>query len=50
MFKVAQEVCQDLKDQGVETLWDDRDLSAGVKFNDADLVGIPFKVIVGDTF
>ncbi len=50
MFKVAQEVCQDLKDQGVETLWDDRDLSAGVKFNDADLVGIPFKVIAGDTF
>jgi len=49
-FKVAQEVCQDLKDQGVEILWDDRDLSAGVKFNDADLVGIPFKLIAGDTF
>ncbi len=49
-LKVAEDVYQDLKDHGVETLWDDRDLSAGVKFNDADLVGIPFKVIVGDTF
>ncbi|MFQ6067747.1 MAG: proline--tRNA ligase [bacterium] len=48
--KVAQVVYQDLKDHGIETLWDDRNLSAGVKFNDADLVGIPFKVIVGDSF
>ena len=49
-LKVAQDVYQNLKDHKVETLWDDRDLSAGVKFKDADLVGIPFKVIVGDTF
>jgi prolyl-tRNA synthetase len=48
--KVAQEIYRDLKAQRIETLWDDRDLSAGVKFNDADLVGIPFKVIAGDTF
>jgi len=33
--------------KGVEVLWDDRDLSAGVKFKDADLIGIPIRIIVG---
>jgi prolyl-tRNA synthetase len=33
---------------GFETLWDDRDERAGVKFNDADLIGAPFQVVVGD--
>ena len=33
---------------GLEVLWDDRDERAGVKFNDADLVGAPYQVIVGD--
>jgi prolyl-tRNA synthetase len=33
---------------GLEVLWDDRDERAGVKFNDADLIGAPFQVIVGD--
>lgn len=32
----------------LEVLWDDRDERAGVKFNDADLIGAPFQVIVGD--
>jgi prolyl-tRNA synthetase len=31
-----------------EVLWDDRDDRAGVKFNDADLIGAPFQVVVGD--
>jgi prolyl-tRNA synthetase len=31
-----------------EALWDDRDERAGVKFNDADLVGAPYQVIIGD--
>ncbi|MBI3355781.1 MAG: proline--tRNA ligase [Nitrospirae bacterium] len=31
-----------------EVLWDDREERAGVKFNDADLVGAPFQVVVGD--
>jgi len=39
-----------LKEAGIEVLWDDRDLRAGVKFNDMDLIGIPFKIIVGNTF
>ena len=33
---------------GVEVLWDDRDERAGVKFNDADLIGAPFHLTVGD--
>jgi prolyl-tRNA synthetase len=37
-----------LEAAGLEVLWDDRDERAGVKFNDADLVGAPYQVIVGD--
>ena len=33
---------------GFEVLWDDREDRAGVKFNDADLIGAPFQVVVGD--
>jgi prolyl-tRNA synthetase len=32
---------------GVETLLDDRNERAGVKFKDADLVGIPFRIVTG---
>jgi prolyl-tRNA synthetase len=37
-----------LQQAGLEVLWDDRDERAGVKFNDADLIGAPFQVIVGE--
>jgi prolyl-tRNA synthetase len=37
-----------LQAAGLEVLWDDRDERAGVKFNDADLIGGPYQVIVGD--
>ena len=33
---------------GVDVLLDDRDQRAGVKFKDADLIGIPLRVVVGD--
>jgi prolyl-tRNA synthetase len=33
---------------GIEALLDDRDERAGVKFNDADLIGIPWRIVVGD--
>lgn len=36
-----------LKEKNVETLWDDRDDRAGVKFNDMELIGIPVSIIVG---
>ena len=32
----------------VKALYDDRDISAGIKFKDADLIGIPVKVIIGE--
>jgi prolyl-tRNA synthetase len=37
-----------LQHAGLEVLWDDREERAGVKFNDADLIGAPYQVIVGD--
>jgi prolyl-tRNA synthetase len=32
----------------IEVLWDDRDERAGVKFNDADLIGAPFQLVLGE--
>ncbi len=36
-----------LEAQGVEVLWDDRDERPGVKFKDADLIGVPLRVTIG---
>jgi prolyl-tRNA synthetase len=36
-----------LLDAGVDTIIDDRQVRAGVKFSDAELVGIPFRVTIG---
>ncbi len=38
----------DLEAAGIDVLLDDRDQRAGVKFKDADLIGIPLRVVVGD--
>ncbi len=43
----AEQLYTDLSAAGVETLLDDRNERAGVKFKDADLVGIPFRVVTG---
>ncbi|ADQ41493.1 prolyl-tRNA synthetase [Caldicellulosiruptor acetigenus I77R1B] len=45
--KIAFEIYEKLQKNGVEVLIDDRDERAGVKFKDADLIGIPFRVTVG---
>jgi len=42
----AEKLYNDLEAQGLEVLFDDRAESPGVKFNDADLLGIPFRVTV----
>lgn len=42
----AIKLYQELQTAGYEVLWDDRDESAGVKFNDADLIGIPLRLLV----
>ena len=46
--KVAERIHDDLVSRGVEVLIDDRDLRAGVKFTDADLIGIPYRIVVGE--
>lgn len=48
--ETAEEVYLRLKKAGIDVLWDDRQVSAGIKFSDADLLGIPFKVILGNIF
>ena len=48
-MKIANQMYEDLKSQGIEVVLDDRDERAGVKFKDADLIGFPFRVTVGKT-
>jgi prolyl-tRNA synthetase len=42
----SEKLYTELEAQGLEVLFDDRDESPGVKFNDADLLGIPFRVTI----
>ncbi|MBI4712862.1 MAG: proline--tRNA ligase [Planctomycetes bacterium] len=44
---VSTELYDQLTAKGIDVLWDDRDISPGVKFKDADLIGIPTIVTVG---
>ncbi len=44
---VAAQIYEDLQAEGVEVLFDDRQESPGVKFNDADLIGIPIRLTIG---
>jgi prolyl-tRNA synthetase len=46
-MQLTEQYYRELKAKGVDVLVDDRDESAGRKFNDADLIGIPLRVIVG---
>lgn len=43
----AAEVYETLTEAGIETLFDDRDMSAGEKFAEADLLGIPTRIVIG---
>ena len=45
---VADELYAELAGKGVEVLYDDRDLRAGEKFADSDLIGIPVRVVVSE--
>jgi prolyl-tRNA synthetase len=42
----AAQVYEELREAGIEVLWDDRPAAAGVKFGDADLLGIPIRLVV----
>ncbi len=45
--EAAEKLYGELNQAGIETLLDDRDERAGVKFKDADLIGIPYRVVTG---
>ena len=42
----AQQLYDQLRASGVEVLWDDRDVRPGEKFADADLMGLPHRIVV----
>ena len=46
--ETAEQIYKDLLDQQVEVLFDDREETPGVKFKDADLLGIPLRITLGD--
>jgi len=47
--KIGEEIYDKLSNLGVECMLDDRDERTGVKFKDADLIGIPIRITVGRT-
>ncbi len=46
--RVAESLYADLRAAGIDVFFDDRDARPGVKFADADLIGIPHRIVVGD--
>ena len=46
-MQIAEKIYQELIEKGVDVIIDDRDERAGIKFKDADMVGIPVRVTVG---
>jgi prolyl-tRNA synthetase len=46
--QTAEQLYQNLVQEGVEVLYDDREETPGVKFKDADLIGIPLRVTLGE--
>ena len=47
LSETAESIYRTLEEKGVDVILDDRDERAGVKFKDADLIGIPFRITVG---
>ncbi len=46
--KDADRIYNELREKGIEILYDDRDVRAGEKFADSDLIGIPFRIVISD--
>jgi prolyl-tRNA synthetase len=46
--QVADNIYRELRDGGADVLLDDRDARPGVKFKDADLIGVPLRIVVGE--
>lgn len=47
IYNAAEKIYEEMKVLGIEVLLDDRDMRPGVKFKDADLIGIPIRITVG---
>ena len=47
VLSAAKKIYEDLNQAGIDVLWDDRDERPGVKFKDADLLGMPFRITIG---
>jgi prolyl-tRNA synthetase len=43
----AERILRECAEQGIDTLYDDRDERPGVKFKDADLIGVPYRITIG---
>ncbi|WP_456370189.1 proline--tRNA ligase [Thermodesulfatator atlanticus] len=50
LMEASENIYQALQEKQVEVLWDERDERPGVKFKDADLIGIPYKIVIGKKF
>jgi len=46
--EVAENLYKELTSKGIDVLFDDRDERAGIKFKDADLMGIPYRITIGE--
>ena len=42
----ADALYENLKSRGIEVIYDDRNVTAGIMFSDADLLGVPYRVVV----
>jgi prolyl-tRNA synthetase len=47
VMKAAEDLYNSMLAESIEVIFDDRDERAGVKFKDADLIGIPLRIVVG---
>lgn len=47
LSNVGEKIYQELEDNEVEVLYDDRKISAGIKFKDSDLLGLPLRLVIG---
>ena len=48
IVKASEQVYKLLKDENIDVIYDDRNEKAGFKFKDADLIGFPIKIIIGN--
>ena len=46
-FTICEKLYQEFSNRNIEVLYDDRDVSIGNKFSDADLLGFPIQIIIG---